>query len=48
MASFGLFLVSYRVSPAMAAGCGQMEDVVAPVDEQAERRAPKLADRLVG
>jgi hypothetical protein len=25
-----------------------MEDVVAPVDEQAERRAPRLADRLVG
>lgn len=25
-----------------------MEDVVAVIDEQAERHAPRLADRLVG
>jgi len=41
-----------RVSPAMAAGIEtrlwSMEDVVAMIDEQAERRAPRLADRLVG
>jgi hypothetical protein len=41
-----------RTSPAMAAGIesglGSMEDVVAPIDEHAERTAPRLADRLVG
>jgi hypothetical protein len=41
-----------RVSPAMAAGIEtrlwSMEDVVAMIDEQAERSAPGLADRLVG
>jgi hypothetical protein len=41
-----------RVSPAMAAGIKtrlwSMEDVVAMIDEQAERSAPRLADRLVG
>ena len=41
-----------RVSPAMAAGIEtrlwSMEDVVAMIDEQAERSAPRLADRLVG
>ena len=37
-----------RVSPAMAAGIEtrlwSMEDVVAMIDEQAERSAPRLAD----
>src|SRR3954453_9297130 len=41
-----------RTSPAMAAGIEKrlwsMEDVVALLDEQAERRAPSLANRLVG
>jgi len=41
-----------RVTPAMAAGIEKrlwsMEDVVAIVDEHAERHAPRLADRLVG
>ena len=41
-----------RTSPAMAAGIESrlwsMEDVVALVDEHAERAAPRLADRLVG
>jgi IS1 family transposase len=41
-----------RVSPAMAAGIEarlwSMEDVVRLIDEQAERTAPRLADRLVG
>jgi IS1 family transposase len=40
------------VSPAMAAGIEtrlwSMEDAVAMIDEQAERSAPRLADRLVG
>jgi IS1 family transposase len=41
-----------RVSPAMAAGIESrlwsLEDVVALIDELAERGAPRLADRLVG
>jgi IS1 family transposase len=41
-----------RTSPAMAAGIEirlwSMEDVVRLIDEQAERGAPRLADRLVG
>ena len=41
-----------RVTPAMAAGIADplwsMEDVVALMDEQTERRAPRLRDRLVG
>jgi IS1 family transposase len=41
-----------RMSPAMAAGIEtrlwSMEDVVAMIDEHAERNAPRLADRLVG
>jgi len=41
-----------RASPAMAAGIEtrlwSMEDVVAMIDEQAERSAPRLTDRLVG
>jgi IS1 family transposase len=41
-----------RISPAMAAGIENrlwsMEDVVAMIDEHAERTAPRLADRLVG
>jgi hypothetical protein len=41
-----------RTPPAMAAGIEgrlwSMEDVVAMMDEQTERRAPNLANRLVG
>jgi hypothetical protein len=41
-----------RVTPAMAAGIADrlwsMEDVAALMDEQTERRSPRLADRLVG
>src|SRR3954471_10022018 len=41
-----------RTSPAMAAGIEKrlwsMEDVVALIDEQTERNAPRLADRLIG
>jgi len=41
-----------RVSPAMAAGIDRrlwsVENVLAMIDEYAERSAPRLADRLVG
>jgi hypothetical protein len=41
-----------KVTPAMATGVSDrlwsMEDVVALIDEQVERAAPRLADRLVG
>lgn len=41
-----------RTSPAMAAGIEarlwSMKDVVGLIDEQTERNAPRLADRLVG
>ncbi len=41
-----------RVSPAMAAGVEtriwSMEDVARLIDQQAERYAPQLADRLIG
>jgi IS1 family transposase len=41
-----------RMTPAMAAGVEtrlwSMEDVVAVIEEHAERNAPRLADRLVG
>ena len=41
-----------RMTPAMAAGIEtrlwSMEDVVAIIDEHADRHAPRLADRLVG
>jgi len=41
-----------RVSPAMAAGIDSrlwsVENVLAMIDEYAERSAPRLADRLVG
>ena len=41
-----------RVSPAMAAGIEKrlwsFDDVVTLIDEQVERTAPRLANRLVG
>ena len=50
--NFVRFHKALRVTPTMAAGIAgrlwSMEDVVALIDEQAERTAPRLADRLVG
>ena len=50
--NFGRIHKTLKVTPAMAAGVSDrlwsMEDVVALIDEQAERSAPRLADRLAG
>ena len=46
------FVRVHKTSPAQAAGIDSrlwsMEDVVAMIDEYADRSAPRLADRLVG
>jgi hypothetical protein len=50
--NFGRVHKTLHVSPAMAGGIEtrlwSMEEVVAMIEEQAERSAPRLADRLVG